>query len=234
MLHADGSVNKQAEMHPGDLTGACGADPTTGKATRRQCSGDSDTVVCHAGVRMALNGLLHALMLMTILATVFALVISKVERRAMREETASTTREVVSTALAAQQAAHPTQFCSSMRALAAPLPGTSQSILDTLSAAYDRPSPEIVTQNLWVHRVAIALVVGVALLLLSAWAAASAAGACPVMWELLVENAITFAWIAGLEVVFFVFIASKFIPVKPSYMQAEILSQLRAVFNPVA
>jgi hypothetical protein len=186
---------------------------------------------CHGGVRLMLNGVMHALILTSILTAVFVLLVSKVERAAMKGEVDAATRGPLRAALAAQRAANPAQFCHDMEVLSTVPLGGDRSVLDVMHAAYDRPSPEIVVQNEWVRRTAFALVGVLVLVLLVVWGAATAAGTCPMMWELLAENAITFVFIGAIEAAFFLKIASKFVPVKPSYMQNEIVAQLQAVFN---
>lgn len=177
-----------------------------------------------------MNGLLHSMILMAILTVAFAFIISRVEKDAITNQVRTNIRAQMRAALETQRAKDPKQFCSAMGALNTPVPGTSQSVLDTMEKAYSRPYEANVVQNSWVRLMSIALIVALGAAVLVGWIFMTLSGSiCGMMVELLVENLIVFLCIAGIEIGFFMLFARKYVPVSPSFMKNEIMNQLRSI-----
>jgi hypothetical protein len=194
--------------------------------------GRSSKMRSHA-VRFMVNALLHALILTSILTVAFAVIISRVEKESVTSEVHTSISEGMRTGLEQQHAKDPKKFCEAMALLTTP--GTAAgggSILDAMEANYDRPSPEITVQNDLTRNMAASLVIGLAAVVLFTWVSLSLTSCHQaIMIELITENIMVFIFIAAIEVMFFLFAARKFIPVTPSFMQREVIEQLRSIFS---
>ena len=102
---------------------------------------------------------------------------------------------------------------------------------DTLSKYYSRPDKTTKVYNNWLKKSNIILV-GVLLFSLGlVWALLTfSCQKCVPFGRILLENFALFVCIGAVEVMFFLKVASKFIPVKPSYMARQFVEDLKNKF----
>tara|TARA_Y100000389_G_scaffold140161_1_gene137965 strand:- start:687 stop:1223 length:537 start_codon:yes stop_codon:yes gene_type:complete len=104
----------------------------------------------------------------------------------------------------------------------------SQVDLSVLSKYYDRPDESTSLWNSWLKRSNVLIAVVLVVTLILVWAILSfSCGKCIPLGRLLVENFVLFACIGVVEALFFIKVASKFVPVAPSYMVQQLFSDLK-------
>ena len=102
---------------------------------------------------------------------------------------------------------------------------------DILSKYYSRPDKTTQVYNSWLKKSNIILVIVLLFSLGLVWALLSfSCQKCVPIGRILLENIALFVCIGAVEVVFFLKVASKFIPVKPSYMARQFVEDLKSKF----
>ena len=105
--------------------------------------------------------------------------------------------------------------------------------LDVLISYYGRPDKTTDIYNSWLKKVNIIMIVVLLLAFILTWALLSiSCKKCVPVGRIFMENIALFACIGAVEVLFFIKVASKFIPVKPSFMVQQFFEDMKTKFNP--
>lgn len=104
----------------------------------------------------------------------------------------------------------------------------SQVDLSVLSKYYDRSDESTSVWNSWLKRSNVMMAAVLIVTLILVWAILSfSCGKCIPLRRLLVENFVLFACIGVVEALFFIKVASRFVPVAPSYMVQQFFTDLK-------
>lgn len=104
--------------------------------------------------------------------------------------------------------------------------------LDVLVKYYDRPDKTTEIYNSWLKKVNIILVVVLLFSFILTWALLSlSCKKCVPVGRIFMENIALFACIGAVEILFFLKVASKFIPVKPSFMVQQFFEDMKDKFK---
>ena len=187
------------------------------------------------GGEFAMNFILHVLVLFTVLTMLFVAVIVPLESKAITKELNH-----------ACNAAIDTGFVEVRRRLAALTPkkrqaavaGLKASIpkLEQLATQYATPDTTTVESNKKTMGVAygiIAVLAATLVVFISVMAGAGVRVRTPV-FQVFMENLVVFAFVGGAEALFFLKVASKFIPIAPSSLGATVLKALKTEFPAAA
>lgn len=160
--------------------------------------------------------LIHAMILLSVLAVVFFYLVSQLERQAFKDQIDHLVSDKIPALLAEKDSD------GRLRGILGDIP------LDTLSALYDKPSQTTTLYNnslinylIGINMFIVILIVGSSLLLYF-----SCGKAIPLSW-IVVENVILFSFVGAFEYYFFQTIASKYIPVKPSALTTRLYADLQ-------
>jgi hypothetical protein len=100
--------------------------------------------------------------------------------------------------------------------------------LDVLSKYYDQTDDTTSLWNGWLKKSNVLMAIVLIVTLVLVWAILSfSCGKCIPVGRLLVENFVLFACIVVVEALFFLKVASKFVPVAPSYMVQQLFKDLK-------
>jgi hypothetical protein len=98
--------------------------------------------------------------------------------------------------------------------------------LERLSKLYSVPSEVVSKNNMMVFTNAIFSCSTIVLIIITIVVVSCAAGKMVPIKKILIENFITFAFIGIVEFLFFKFVASKYVPVEPSYIMNVAINEL--------
>ena len=163
------------------------------------------------------SSFLHALILFTILSALFILVISQLESKAFKNEINDNIQKYLPQALAQNDKD------GSLKKVIKNLP------IDNLKQIYSIPSAETSVYNSWLKK-AMFIIIGAAIvvLIVSALFLYFTCGKKIPLWFIIIENLIIFLFVGIFEAVFFLKIASKYVPVPPSLLINTLYSDLKA------
>jgi hypothetical protein len=173
-------------------------------------------IVHTSNTSVVFSTLLHALILFGILSALFVFVISKLEKSIFEKEINDNVNNILLDNL------HKLDKDGSIKKMLKQIP------LDRLVRYYDKPSSDIVVYNDWLQRTMIffAIAVGI-ILIISALFLYFTCGQIIPLWSILLENLVIFSLVGMFEAVFFLNIASKYIPVPPSLLVTQLFDDLK-------
>ena len=157
---------------------------------------------------------IHVTILLIVLSVAFWVLIAPVEKKAFNDQITGQIKSAMSTAFQNLDA----KTAKSLSSID----------FDVLSRYYDQPDSTTETWNSWLKRSNIIIIVVMLVTLLLVWAILSiSCGKCVPIGRLLIENFALFACIGAVEALFFLKVASKFVPVAPSYMVKQFFSDMK-------
>lgn len=157
---------------------------------------------------------IHVTILLLVLSVAFWALVAPVEKKAFDDKIQDQIKQSMSTAFKSI----PQDTVKSL----------SQVDLSVLSKYYDRPDESTSLWNGWLKRSNVLMAVVLIVTLILVWAILSfSCGKCIPLGRLLVENFVLFACIGAVEALFFIKVASKFVPVAPSYMVQQFFTDLK-------
>lgn len=157
---------------------------------------------------------IHVTILILVLSVAFWALVAPVEKKAFDDQIQGQIKQ-------SMEVAFQTMPKSTVESL-------SQIDLSMLSKYYDQPDESTTLWNSWLQKsnIMVAIVLIVTLVLI--WAILSfSCGKCIPIRRLLAENFVLFACIGAIEALFFIKVASKFVPVAPSYMVQQFFTDLK-------
>lgn len=103
-----------------------------------------------------------------------------------------------------------------------------KSLLDRLKKSYEQPNKNIEIYNNGITNINITIIIGLIFILITIWITLKiSCNKCVRLRSLILQNILLFSMVGIMEYLFFVNIAMKFIPVKPSYMKTVISDKLK-------
>lgn len=87
-------------------------------------------------------------------------------------------------------------------------------------------------QNWWLKAMTVTVICALVLILIVfAFVLVKSCNHCPPFGELITENIVVFTFVGAIEILFFLFIAKNFVPVKPSLMVTSLIKDIREVVD---
>jgi hypothetical protein len=174
------------------------------------------------GFQIVINCILHAAILMTILGVFFINYISPVEDKQYRKEISSIFNHELTSSL--------DKLTGVQKQIA--LKSIDQMPMDSLKKIFSEKSKEVQVNNQWLQItiwsvVAFLYIVLAALLILYYTHCGSRFN----FGHILLENIIIFLCVGAIELSFFMFIASRYIPVDPSLIAVTFVETIKKSFN---
>jgi len=174
------------------------------------------------GFQIVINCILHAAILMTILGVFFISYISPVEDKQYRKEISSVFDKELTSSL--------DKLAGTEKKIV--LQSIDQIPIDTLKKLFSDKSKEVQVNNRWLQItiwtvVAFLYIVLAALLILYYTHCGSRFN----FGHILLENIIIFLCVGAIELSFFMFIASRYIPVDPSLIAVTFVETVKKNFN---
>ena len=167
---------------------------------------------------LALDAILHVLILATFLLVFFRLIIAPSEVQKMREEIKHSVNKFLPAALDAKYKENKSVLTTAILATPA---------IKTLLGVYAHPDGETVVYNRSVFIGPIVAIVGMLIVCVAIILVLHGTGkSIGFMNRILIENVILFTCVAGVEWLFFKRIASKWVPAPPSSLVRQISSSL--------
>jgi hypothetical protein len=183
------------------------------------------------GGEFAMNFILHVFILFTVLTTLFVVVIAPLETKSITKELNHACDQAISMGVAdlEQQLSkmRPVARAAAVASLKATVPK-----LEELQQKYTTPDPAVVQSNKKTLNVAygIIAVLGFTLITFISTMAGSGVKVRAPVAQVLLENLIVFIFVGGAEALFFLQVASKFIPIMPSSLGTTVLTTLQQLF----
>lgn len=172
-------------------------------------------------VSFFINSVVHVVILLTIVSTFFFFFVSKLSRDKFKEELEDLVNQNLSPAI---------QKADSAGVLKAALQRLD---LTQITNYYQNKTDEAMKiQNRWLFRVTVlSIMMLIFTLVLSVVILKQSCGQCTPLSHILKENLILFAFVAVVEVSFFLVVARKFVPTQPSLMMKAMVDSLKANFQ---
>lgn len=173
---------------------------------------------------LLVNVILHVCILFTILGAFFQFYISFIEEKEYKKEISSLTNnfknELSSTLSKNKKQEEP--FKTALREIP----------FESLYEIYKHPAKATTINNTWLKIVIWTVVCFLFVILFSMLSIYYfRCGGCKInFYEVLTENILIFILVGSIEVLFFLFIAAKYVPVKPSTMSDVFLETLKTQF----
>lgn len=169
-----------------------------------------------------LNCLIHMLILFTVLTVFFVVYISRLEVRSFQKEIGGLLGVQMDKAFASLSPEKKKVF----------LEGLQNVDLDKLQELYAKPANVLVINNKWLRTVAYTVIVCLMVItVLTIILLRVSCRLCVNLNELLLENAVIFIFVGMIEIGFFLFIASRYVPVAPSTMTSTMIDELKKKFT---
>ena len=172
-------------------------------------------------LNLALNVAIHVFILFCILSIFFMFYVSNLSRQALNNELDTNIKNMID----AKVAVLSEEQRYAIRRELQHLP------LNKIISIYENPSAPVTINNKMLFRIITIINVAMFLMiLLSIFLIKKVAGICPPIRHILFENFVVFSLVGIIEVIFFKFVASQFIPVKPSVLVNSTISSLQSKF----
>lgn len=174
--------------------------------------------VCQKSPKKAdffINAVLHVFILLIIISAFFFLYVSQLASEKFKDELADVINDNLNPALSKADKD------GKIKAILA------QIDLERMTEYYDVESQETKTQNGWLLKTTIMIVVVLLLILVVTIAIIKIFCRRIPFGRILQENIILFTLVGSVEIAFFMFIARKFIPTKPSLVMQSFLDSIR-------
>ncbi len=171
---------------------------------------------------LTLNVLLHVTILFLILGVFFEVYISQIITDALNKEISSSLGPVMTERLIKINE----QTKGRVDDIKAFLPA------DKLKEIYKKPTSETTNNNAWVTIMIITLIVMMCTIIFTMVATSYQAGECPPIKDLLIENALIFAFVGIIEATFFITIISHYVPTPPSAIAKSTLKSMKRHLTP--
>jgi hypothetical protein len=168
---------------------------------------------------LSINVLVHILILFSILSLLFWFVISKLETKTITNEVEDSIDTVFDSYYRKLDSAQKIQLKN--------LVDSNKETLQTMEAVYSEPDKVNATKNQWLLYVNILYICLLFLVLVSIVIVLRLSCSSPPILGILKENIILFVFIGIIEVLFFLNVAVKYIPVKPSFMSQVSLETVK-------
>lgn len=179
-------------------------------------NGGTACLSIHNDTSFVFNILIHILILFTILSFIFIFVISKAEQNAFKDETQDAIGNNLPLALKQYDKD------GSLKQVLKQLP------LDKLQQLYDHPDESTTVYNQWLFRSMFVIIGGlIIIILIPALMLWFSCGTCLPFLNILRDNAIIFLLVGMIEVIFFLFIAKRYIPAPPSLLVSQVFDDLK-------
>lgn len=171
-----------------------------------------------------LGALFHVFILFVILTVFFILVISKTEKKIISAEFQKNIKNMIQKQFPQLNKKTKGKLCHTL--------GQVMPALKTLSKYYSTPNQLTESHNNWLKFTSILIcgVIGFMFIILYIVLRFSC-GFCGTFFELVVENAFIFVGVGLIEYMFFIHIASKYIPTKPDELVKNIIGNLTKSLN---
>ena len=171
-------------------------------------------------VNFFLNTVVHILILLLIISGFFFLYVSKLSQDKFKSEVTDLVDQNFNTLI---KTADKDQVVKKL---------LSEVNVDRISDYYQNQTDQVKQlTNTWLSRVTImAIAMLVFTIIMVVVILKSSCGQCIPILEIIKENVILFAFVGFVEISFFLFIAKKFVPTKPSLMMESMISSLKANF----
>lgn len=168
---------------------------------------------------ITINVLVHVLILFSILSLLFWFVISKLETKTITNEVEDSIDTIFDSYY---QKLEPTQKMQLKT-----LVDSNKETLQTMEAVYSEPDKVNTTKNQWLLYVNILYICLLFFIIVSVVITLWISCSKPPILGILKENIILFVFIGIIEVLFFLNVAVKYIPVKPSFMSQVSLETVK-------
>jgi ABC-type multidrug transport system fused ATPase/permease subunit len=166
------------------------------------------------------GALLHVFILFSILTVFFIFVISKTEREALQDQLKDNISKLVSSELTSTNKSSKGKLCHTLQ--------KSTSALDGLSRLYSLPDETTQIYNQGLIRSTLIVAVALFIILVAVYVTLrKSCGLCSDIKHLLIENTIIFACVGFIEYQFFKKVASQYIPVPPSTLVKNFITNLK-------
>jgi uncharacterized protein involved in cysteine biosynthesis len=174
---------------------------------------------------LIVNIILHVLILLSILSLLFWFVITKLEKDNITKEVNNNISDYFDNLKENLNEKDKNDIKNIIK--------NSNNVLEDLKKLYVKPSENNETTNRWVlysNLLYILLILGILLTIVLTIRLVCKSNDFP-FWHILKENIIIFTFVGMIEVFFFLNIALKFIPTKPSLIINSVLNSLKEKFN---
>jgi hypothetical protein len=169
-----------------------------------------------SGTAVAFSSLLHSIILFAILSALYLIVILKLSQTLFNREIEGIIQNNLPDSL--DNLDKDKKFRSSLQALP----------FKKLAEKYDKPSEAIELNNKWVTIVMYMIGGGLVLLfIVSALFLYFSADHVIPLKDIILENIVVFMFVGGFELLFFIYVASNYIPVKPSLIMSTFHSSIK-------
>jgi hypothetical protein len=166
------------------------------------------------GTSLFFNSLLHSIILFTILSALYILVVVKMIENSFKSQITMSVDKGVNPVL--------DDFPKETIVYLKLLP------LEKLQSLYANPSPEIKVYNDWLTKAVIAIIFGMIIIFIFGMVLLYfTCGQTIPFLHLLIENIAVFSCVGAFEFFFFFYIASKYIPIKPSLLSEIFYTELK-------
>lgn len=174
---------------------------------------------------LLVNIILHVCILFTILGAFFLFYISSIEEREYKKEISSLTKDLKKEleSVLEPYEKEEKQFKKALQELP----------FESLYEIYKQPAKATTINNNWLKIVIWTVVCFLFIILFSMLSIYYfRCGGCKInFYEVLTENIFIFIFVGTIEICFFLFIAAKYVPVKPSTMSDVFLETLKTQFS---
>ncbi len=173
-------------------------------------------------INLATNVLLHMTILFVFLGILFIVYISKIITQSFDNELTRSVDSTVTSTFASLDANHQQYIRSLMQNVP----------LDNFKQFYKKPDPTVAVNNSWLFTFIIVLCL-VSILIMTVFLTTyklSCNGDKLNLKVLLIENVAIFSLVGLIEFWFFINVAAKYIPFKPSFMKQTFIDQFRTHF----
>lgn len=171
---------------------------------------------------LSLNVATHVLILFLFLSCFFILYVSKIEQNAFETELNTAISANLNNAFNNLNQNQKTQLKTTLKTIP----------FDGIEKLYKGQSQEIIINNQWLFRVIVVINVAIILCIIAiATSLMYTCDPCLPIKEILMENAIIFAFVGMIEYMFFTRIALNYAPILPSTMTNTFLTSLQSNLN---
>lgn len=172
---------------------------------------------------MFVNISLHVLILFMILTIFFQLYISREETATFEQQIGPVIDDKLGQALASYDTTG--QLKQQLKTLP----------YESLKQVYGRPDKATVIYNAWLFRMMFVIIgaifITTAIVIIYSYLSC---GQCVPIAQIVIENFVVFSFVGVVEFLFFTHIASKFVPVPPSFLSTRVITDLQNLGEPAA